>query len=265
MLRLLLTRRWLGYLALTVTFAVIASLFGMWQWDRRGQAVAAIEKVNANYDQAPVALSTELSAGSLDADAREWVPVSLTGTYLTEEQVLVRTRPRSGEVGFEVLVPFVSAEATVVVNRGWIPTGESQDDPDQVPAAPTGEITLVARIKPSEPLIPGRGAPEGQIASIHLPSLQGMTSVDIREDFFVALGEETPRPATAPLPLVRPELDEGPHLSYTFQWYLFAVMAFGGLWYLLRQEARARRGDDIRPKPSRDNDEEDALLDQAES
>ena len=101
MLRLLFTRRWLGYLALTVTFAVIASLFGMWQWDRRGQAVAAIEKVNANYDQAPVALSTELSAGSLDADAREWVPVSLTGTYLTEEQVLVRTRPRSGEVGFE--------------------------------------------------------------------------------------------------------------------------------------------------------------------
>ena len=72
MLRLLFTRRWLGYLALTVTFAVIASLFGMWQWDRRGQAVAAIEKVNANFDQAPVALSTELSRGSLDSDAREW-------------------------------------------------------------------------------------------------------------------------------------------------------------------------------------------------
>ncbi len=46
MLRLLLTRRWLGYLALTVAFAVVASLFGMWQWDRRGQAVAAIEKVD---------------------------------------------------------------------------------------------------------------------------------------------------------------------------------------------------------------------------
>ncbi len=265
MLRLLFTRRWLGYLALTVTFAVIASLFGMWQWDRRGQAVAAIEKVDANYDKSAVPLSTELSAGSLDADAREWVPVTLTGRYLTEDQVLVRTRPRSGAVGFEVLVPFVSAEATVVVNRGWIPTGESQDNPDQVPAAPTGEITLFARIKPSEPLIPGRGAPEGQIASIHLPSLQGMTSVDIREDFFVALGEETPRLETTLLPLIRPDLDEGPHLSYTFQWYLFAVMAFGGLWYLLRQEARARRGDGLRPKPSRDNDEEDALLDHAES
>ncbi len=144
----------------------------MWQWDRRGQAVAAIEKVDANYDQTAVALSTELSAGPLDADAREWVPVTLTGRYVTEDQVLVRTRPRSGAVGFEVLVPFVSAEATVVVNRGWIPTGESQDNPDQVPPAPNGDVTLVARIKPSEPLIPGRGAPEGQIASIHLPSLQ---------------------------------------------------------------------------------------------
>ena len=265
MLRLLFTRRWLGYLALTVTFAVIASFFGMWQWDRRGQAVAAIEKVNSNFDQAPVALSTELSRGSLDADAREWVPVTVTGTYLTEEQVLVRTRPRSGEVGFEVLVPFTSGDTTVVVNRGWIPTGESQDNPDQVPAAPRGQVTLVARIKPSEPLLPGRGAPDGQIASIHLPSLQSMITVEIREDFFLALGEETPRPATTPLPLVRPDLDEGPHLSYTFQWYLFAVMAFGGLWYLLRQEVRARRGDDLSPQRSRDNDEEDALLDQAES
>ena len=57
MLRLLLTRRWLGYFALTVVFAVVASMFGLWQWDRRGQAVAAIEKVDANYDREPVELA----------------------------------------------------------------------------------------------------------------------------------------------------------------------------------------------------------------
>ena len=261
MLRLLLTRRWLGYLALTVAFAVVASLFGMWQWDRRGQAVAAIEKVDSNYDRAPVPLTSVLGSESLNADTLEWIPVSLSGRYIPEEQVLVRTRPRSGSVGFEVLIPFVTEDFSVIVNRGWVSTGESQDFPDEVPQAPAGVVELVARIKPTEPLLRGRGAPEGQIASIHLASLQELTSVDIREDFFVTLGEENPQPARSPLPTVRPEIDEGPHLSYTFQWYLFAVMAFGGLWYMLRQEARVHRGEDVSRKSSRDDEEEDALLD----
>lgn len=261
MLRLLLTRRWLGYLALTVAFAVVASLFGMWQWDRRGQAVAAIEMVDSNYDRAPVPLTSVLGSESLNADTLEWIPVSLSGRYIPEEQVLVRTRPRSGSVGFEVLIPFVTEDFSVIVNRGWVSTGESQDFPDEVPQAPAGVVELVARIKPTEPLLRGRGAPEGQIASIHLASLQDLTSVDIREDFFLTLGEENPQPARSPLPTVRPELDEGPHLSYTFQWYLFAVMAFGGLWYMLRQEARVHRGEDVSRKSSRDDEEEDALLD----
>ena len=261
MLRLLLTRRWLGYLALTVTFAVVASLFGVWQWDRRGQAVAAMEKVDQNYDRQPVELTSVLGVGALDAVGSEWIPVTLEGTYLAEEEVLARTRPRSGSVGFEVLVPFQSGDITVVVNRGWVSTGASQDFPDVIPPTPQGTLQLVARIKPSEPLLRGRGAPEGQIASIHLSSLQEMTSLDIREDFYLALGSENPRPPSAPLPMVRPELDEGPHLSYTFQWYLFAVMAFGGLWYMLRQEVRVHRGEDVSRKSSRDDDEEDALLD----
>ena len=261
MLRLLLTRRWLGYLALTVAFAVVASLFGMWQWDRRGQAVAAIEMVDSNYDRAPVPVTSVLGSESLNADTLEWIPVSLSGRYIPEEQVLVRTRPRSGSVGFEVLIPFVTEDFSVIVNRGWVSTGESQDFPDEVPQAPAGVVELVARIKPTEPLLRGRGAPEGQIASIHLGSLQELTSVDIREDFFVTLGEENPQPARSPLPTVRPELDEGPHLSYTFQWYLFAVMAFGGLWYMLRQEVRVHRGEDVSRKSSRDDEEEDALLD----
>ncbi len=263
MLKLLLTRRWLGYLALTVAFAVVASLFGMWQWDRRGQAVAAIEKVENNFDRAPVAVETLVTSGSLDVDEFEWVPVALEGRYLPEEQVLVRTRPRAGAVGFEVLVPFVSESLTVIVNRGWVPTGDFQDYPDQVPEAPAGEVALVARIKPSEPLLRGRGAPEGQIASIHLATLQETLPVTIREDFYLALGEEAPRPANTPLPMLRPELDEGPHLSYTFQWYLFAVMAFGGLWYMLRQELRVHRGEDVSRKSTKDDEEEDALLDQA--
>lgn len=263
MFRLLLTRRWLGYMALTIAFAVVASMFGMWQWERRGEAVAAIEKVESNYDRDPISLSALIKSGPLSAQELEWIPVIATGRYLVGEEVLVRTRPRAGSVGFEVLVPFVTDGVSVMVNRGWIPTGETQDFPDDVPDAPPGVIELLGRIKPTEPLLPGRGAPQGQIASIHLGSLQQTSSVEIREDFFLALGEENPPPVQPPLPTLRPDLDEGPHLSYTFQWYLFALMAFGGLGYMLRQEVRSHRGEDVSRKASRDDQEEDALLDGA--
>jgi len=49
-LRLFFTPRWLGYLTLTIVFALIASMLGLWQWDRRDQAVAAIDLVENNYD-----------------------------------------------------------------------------------------------------------------------------------------------------------------------------------------------------------------------
>ena len=262
MLQLLFTKRWLGYLALTVVFAAVATMFGQWQWDRRGQAVAAMTLVETNYDQTPVPLASLLTMQNQLTSDQQWIPVTVEGRYRVSEQILVRTRPGPGSVGFEVLVPFDAEGVSVIVNRGWIPTGESRDFPDVVPQPPTGDVTLIARVKSGEPELRGRGAPEGQIASIHLPSLQRMSSAAIREDFYLALGAENPLPAAAPLALQRPELTEGPHLSYTFQWYLFALMAVVGLVYMLRQELRLQRGEDLSRKPSQDEAEEDALLDE---
>jgi cytochrome oxidase assembly protein ShyY1 len=260
MIRLLLTKRWMGYLALTVVFAIVSSFFGLWQWDRRGQAVAAITVLEANWDREPAELG---SAEGLSPSRDQWTPVLIRGEYEPQDQMLVRTRPRGGQVGFEVLVPLRSETGlTVVVNRGWIPTGESTDFPDLVPEAPTGEVSVVARIKPGEPTLGGRGAPEGQLPSIDLAAMEEALGYDLETEFFLLLDSETPKSAVAPLPGLRPVLDEGPHLSYTLQWFVFALLAVIAFVALLRQEARQEAG--IAPKEKRkktDADEEDALLD----
>ena len=262
MIRLLLTKRWMGYLALTVVFAIVSTFFGLWQWDRRGQAVAAINVLEANWDRAPEVLG---SAEGLSPTRDQWTPVLIRGEYEPQDQILVRTRPRGGQVGFEVLVPLRSDTGlTVVVNRGWIPTGESTDFPDLVPEAPAGEMSVVARIKPGEPTLRGRGAPEGQLPSIDLGAMEEALGYDIETEFFLLLDSETPQSAVAPLPGLRPVLDEGPHLSYTLQWFVFALLALIAFVGLLRQEARQEAG--IAPKEKRkktDADEEDALLDRA--
>ena len=265
LIRHALQPRWLGYFALAVVFAVITSLFGLWQWDRREQAVAEIDRVATNYDLASVPFGDILPAGVAWNDDFRWRSVVIEGRYRSEDTTLVRTRPRIGQVGFEVLIPFDTVDGQVIlVNRGWVPSGESDDVPDLVPEAPVGVVSVTGRLFPSEPLIPGRSAPEGQIATIHLDTLAQTLGSALEQRAYVALVEEDPSVSPTPLLLDRPVADEGPHLSYTFQWFLFGILGFIAWGYLLREDLRGS----TRPEKARarrtDQEEEDALLDEWE-
>lgn len=262
-------RRWGGYVAFVVVFAIACGLLSWWQWARRDEAVSEIERVETNFDAPDAALGALLPAVG-DADEElEWRPVALRGEYLLDEQLLVRNRPRDGSPGFEVLVPFRLDDGRVfIVDRGWLPIAATGDAPAFLPAPPGGEVEVVARLRLGEPEIPGRGAPEGQLATIHLPAIAELVGGAVDTGMYGLLVSETPAPAEAPAAAVKPRADEGPHASYALQWILFGVIAIVGLVWAYRRERRigalppeeqaAARA--ARPS-SRDADEEDALLD----
>jgi len=269
-------RRWGGYLALTVVFALACGLLSWWQWARRAEAVDQINKVEANYDLTPAPVDELLPELDSWDESVEWRPVALHGSYVVEDQLLARARPRDGEPGFEVLTPLRLDDGTVfIVDRGWLPTGSSQDAPDVVPAPPDGPVDVVARLKPSEPTLPGRSAPEGQVATIHLDDVAEVTGDTTYTGAYGLLASEDPAVAEMPAPAVKPEADEGPHLSYALQWIAFGVLAFFGLYWAFRRELRfaalpdderaaARAADRASRHRSVDTDEEDALLDARE-
>lgn len=255
-------RRWGGYLALTIVFAIACGLLSWWQWSRRAEAVAEIDKIEANYDAPALPLEELLPALDRVDDAAEWHPVVVTGEYLVDEQLLVRNRPRNSSAGFEVLVPLRLADGTVfVVDRGWVPAGTSIEAPATVPAAPTGEVTVVVRLKPGEPEIPGRGAPEGQLATIRLPDVADLVGAPTYTGMYGLLVSEDPPSAEAPLPAIRPADDEGPHLSYALQWIAFGILAFIGLVWAVRRERIIAAGAAPAKRRERDAEIEDALLD----
>lgn len=270
-----ISRRWFGYLALVVVFAIGCSLLAMWQLARRDEARAEIDRVETNWESTPRPIEDVLPAlDSFDPD-QKWIPVVLNGEYLSDEQVLARGRPRDGNPGFEVLVPFRLDDGTVfIVDRGWLPVGNTGDTPESVPAAPGGPVTVVARLKAGEPVVAGRSAPEGQIATVHLPDLAERVGEPMYTGAYGLVASEDPAPATAPLQQVKPVPDEGPHLSYAFQWFVFGIMALGALVWAVRQEYRARNSEDpavveyeekrkqrAAKKGPTDADIEDALLD----
>jgi cytochrome oxidase assembly protein ShyY1 len=268
LLRHAFTLRWMSYFAVAVIFAVVTSLFGLWQWDRRSQKVAEIERVEIHFSQSPMAFYDALPPGQTWNDDLRWTPVEMRGAYEPANTLLVRTRPRFSQVGFEILVPFqLDSGQYVLVNRGWVPTGSSQDYPDLVPTPPDGDVTITGRLFASEPLIAGRSAPEGQVATIHLETIAEISGMALDSRAYVALSTEDP--ATTPMPslLERPAADEGPHLSYTVQWFLFALLGFVAWGYLLREDYRLVNDVDAptRRKARTDQDVEDELLDKWEA
>ena len=243
--RFLLSRRWAGYLALTIVFAIVCVLLAMWQLARRDEAVAEITRVEQNFDAEPAPLTEVLPELDSYDPSEEWLTVSMTGEYLVDDQVLVRNRPLGGDIGFDVLVPFRLSNGDVfVVDRGWVPTGQEQDVPDAIPAAPTGTVSVVARLKAGEPHLDSRGAVAGQVATIELPLIAEQIGQPTYTGAYGLLASEDPAPAERPQAVVKPTPDEGAHLSYTFQWFCFGLLGFFGLGYIIRQEYRRVNEDD---------------------
>ncbi|GAB2673752.1 SURF1 family cytochrome oxidase biogenesis protein [Thalassiella azotivora] len=283
MYRFLLSWRWLGALLLALAVAAGCVALGSWQWDRREQRLERNALVTGNYDREPVPLDAALSPAGDLPEGTEWTPVALTGRYLAEDGVLLRNRPLDGRPGYHQLVPLRTRDgAVVLVDRGWLPTGQTGERPEAVPAPPTGEVRLVARMRPAEP-DSGRGAPAGQVQSItpSLVQLAGAERQDLLTSAYAVLGSEEPRPGDAPRLLPRPQVEEGPHLSYALQWFVFALGALGGFVVVVRRSAHDEQGQPAGPpgragpaaaaapagpgrarrrRPS-DEDEEDALVD----
>lgn len=273
--RVAFTKRWLSYLLLTALFAGTCVALSTWQFARRDEAKQEIARVLANYNAAPQPLESVLPQLEAFNQDDKWIPVTVKGTYLPEDQLIVRSRPREQVAGVEVLTPLRTSNGTVfIVNRGWLPANENPEDPYLIPSPPTGEVTVVARLKSSEPSIPGRGMADGQVATIELPLIEEVLNQPTYTGAYGLLDSETPAPIeSAPLPALKPTLDEGAHLSYALQWIMFGILAFIGLGWAVRNEIRirnseteagqAKMAEQARKRKTRPTEEdiEDAILD----
>ena len=276
--------RWTSYIAVAIVFAVACGFLSNWQFTRNADRAEQLALVARNYDAEPVALDRIIAPGTLLGAADEWRPVTLQGEYVADQQLLVRNRPHGGTAAFEVLVPFRLADGRVLlIDRGWVPPGEDQPLPDQIPAPPEGDVTVIARLRPAEQLpASGRSAPEGQVPSINPEFVAETLAPDLGDQLelsaYGVMVSEDPAPQTRPASFAAPSEDPGPYLSYAIQWILFAIMGFVFIGYVIRTERRHRREDaedrarGVEPAPrdrtparraDRDMEDEDSILDAA--
>lgn len=245
-MRVLLAPRWLVAHFVVLLVCVGCIVAGFWQLDRLQERRTANAIQQARYQQAPrpVGDLVELSGG--DVDSLEYRRATATGSFLPEEEVLVRSQVFSGQSGYDVVTPLrLQGGGMVMVNRGWVP---SEYDTAPVAAAPppSGRTTVQAVVRLSqERAALGREDiltdEVDAVSRIDLAFLDGATSSDLLPVYLEVVGDQDP--TSLPIPARPPDFgDEGPHLSYAIQWFSFAAVGVFGYGFLIRRAVRRPSG-----------------------
>ncbi len=244
MYRFLLTPRWLALNLLVVLLIPVMVKLGFWQWHRYEAKAERNERVSDNRGRDAVPATDLFAVGRDLPSADQWRKATATGRYDQAHEYLVRHRQLDNELGFFVVTPLVTQDGTILlVNRGWVPNPDSATARPDVPDAPTGQVTVTVRARPSETRertgIKDRdGLPEGQVMRIDTGQLAAALGTDAVYGGYGQLAEETPSPAEAPALLPLPDAeDTGLNLAYAVQWWIFAV-ALIAMWIkIIRREA----------------------------
>lgn len=243
MLKFLLTPKWIALTLIAILLQPALYSLSQWQWHRLHQREAYNKSIVTNENQSPLTLSQVLLAniepdGQLFRRDAQWSPVKVAGEWYSAGQVLVRKQSYESNLGFWVVTPFVTQEAKVVlVNRGWIPAAQTALTSPSVQPVPNGTVTLTGRLRIVEPRTKPKPSdlPIGQVDRIQPAEIAPDTAVVTNG--YLELISSTPESMTSDLsPILPPEINEGPHRSYAWQWIIFAIMTIIGYVILVRKE-----------------------------
>lgn len=247
MYRFLLKPRWIVSHVLVLTLVVVMVNLGLWQLHRLDQK-RDLNALIESRTEAPVRPVDEVLPASADFDDADEVvfrPVTATGSYLAEDEVVVRGRSYEGRSGAWILTPLRLDDGTaVVVNRGWVPLQAGLEvQPEWAP--PAGEVRVEGLLVETQTR--GRFGsidPEGErldeLARADVGRIQQQVDVDLVPAVLQLDQQDPAQPGDFPVAVGRPSLDEGPHLNYAGQWFIFSAIAAIGYGLILRRVARSR-------------------------
>jgi cytochrome oxidase assembly protein ShyY1 len=222
--------------AIAAVVALTCVALGFWQLRRlhdRRVSNAAIER---GLSADAVSLTTGVRTGQ---PPPAYTTVRASGTYDVGREILVYGRALDGRPGHWLVTPLVFEDGTgVLVVRGWVPF-EHQAAPVPEAAPPAGEVTIRGFLLPDEggSRVPDPAGVTGRLGVGAIASTLGYRVFPLPVEL---TAQAPPQAGGLPAPLGRPQLSEGPHLSYAIQWFSFAAIAAIGAVVLLRRDRRER-------------------------
>ena len=226
---------------LTVTLLAIGLIYGcvqgaLWQFDRYEVRHAKNELIRNNISLPAL---DEEALQSLQPSKIAFRKISMKGSFVPEKEILVRNRYFEGKYGFGVLTLFESENGKKYwVDRGWVVAGKDALTPPSVQSV-TNEavlITAYARVENLESQVRGSVVALPGKAASQLQAWNKEQAIQT-EPIYFDLIEASNAAFNPAVPTLLPELSDGPHLAYSFQWILFIFLVIFA-WYLVIREDR---------------------------
>jgi surfeit locus 1 family protein len=249
MITRLFKKRYVFTTLLVILLAVVFIRLGFWQLDRlaarKARAAATIAQMNA-----PTLNLNEFSL-NLDLQGMEYRKVIVTGVYDSADEVVLRNQiwvdaQSVHHNGVHLLTPLhiTGSQYTVLIDRGWIPAEESSQK-ERSRYSVTGTISVEGIVRTAQS--------RSEMGMVKEPTLAvGETRRDVWN--FANLAEigkqleypilpvyiqEEPHDVDNELPYAikeYPDLSQGAHLGFAFQWFALAVIALVGYLILVGRQ-----------------------------
>lgn len=246
--RFLLTGKWIGLTVLVLVLIPLFLLASSWQFHRLDEKRDRNAHVRTALaaPAAPLESLVDPTFPRVTDDLR-WRTVAVTGRFDRGAELLVRRRFLDNAVGYWVVTPLRTTDGLVVpVLRGWVPAGRDARTAPEVAPAPAGDVDVTGRLEvPDTRRGPApTDLPAGQVDAL-IPAEWQWGARVLEGSVQAITGALGPVIASdvAPTPIPAPDLDEGPHLSYAWQWRMFVLLAVVGWVILVRSNAQRERLD----------------------
>ena len=223
--------KWIAFHALVLAAVATMVNLGVWQLHRLDERRTNNAAFVAQIELAPVSLDSVLDELRVDPEAYVNRRVRTTGTY-APEQIALFNRSQGGGAVDNVLARLETPGGPILlVNRGAIPV-------QAIPPTPfPGEVEIEGRLKLTESRERGglSDAEQNVITEIRRVNIEQIAAESPELDYvpmYVELLGSNPAAGPGdPQLLDSPELSDGNHLSYAFQWFIFAICVVAG-WVL---------------------------------
>lgn len=215
-----------------VAAALVCVRLGMWQLDRLATRRAQNALVRARGEAPPVSVS---EIQGKDTAATHWRRVRIRGVADYGAELVHATRSQNGGPGVHLLTPVrpldgAWGDTAVLLLRGFLasPDGRTIDWQAARESDTVDFDAVVTSFPPHRPGAVRMASAPRAVRLLDRDTLAALMGRPLAPFVLLVLGDTVVRDVTKPARIPPPSLSEGPHESYAYQWFAFAVVFLGG-------------------------------------
>jgi surfeit locus 1 family protein len=227
---------------MSLTAAAVCARLGLWQLHR-------LEERRARNREAETVLSRPplLIPPARPGDVTSFRRVRVTGTFDFPREFVLGGRARGGSPGVHIATPvrLPGSDTVLIAVRGWVYSPDA------------ASVDLQQWMEPSNTTFDGYAlgfdADEGATnpAAPHARTVrrltrriaEGQAGAPVAPFFIMVTSAGSPPDSTVPARFTDPALNDGPHLSYAVQWFLFGtIFGAGGTFLAFRRPKASHQG-----------------------